>query len=216
MRMNVPAAPDHDRAAMLNTLPTRLRSRRMGHIMTLRIKCAAITLLVLLSISATRNNALDAQTTASTQSSATVVLNRTQAGALIPATVFFRGQNASVQARNSAGLRLPDGKLVLLAIVDTSGYSSAMQQSYQAYLITEVPLMFGGQKLSPGTYGFGFLAGDKATVMDIGGNELLQLATMRDAKLARPNPLQIVPDTTPGNFRLYLGRNYLTLSPLRK
>jgi hypothetical protein len=188
----------------------------MGHIMTLRIKCAAITLLVLLSISATRHNALDAQTTASTQSSATVVLNRTQAGALIPATVFFRGQNASVQARNSAGLRLPDGKLVLLAIVDTSGYSSAMQQSYQAYLITEVPLMFGGQKLSPGTYGFGFLAGDKATVMDIGGNELLQLATMRDAKLARPNPLQIVPDTTPGNFRLYLGRNYLTLSPLRK
>jgi hypothetical protein len=181
--------------------------------MTLRSKCAAITLLVLLSVSATKHNAWGAQTTGSTQSTATVVLNRSQAGALFPPTVFFRGQNASVQARNSAGLRLSDGKLVLLAIVDTSGYSSAMQQSYQAYLITEVPLMFGGQKLSPGTYGFGFLAGDKATVMDIGGNELMQLATTHDGKLARPTPLQILPETTPGTFRLYLGRNYITLSP---
>src|ERR1700722_17838284 len=31
---------------------------------------------------------------------------------LIPATVFFRGQVASVQARNSGGVKLSDGMLV--------------------------------------------------------------------------------------------------------
>jgi len=39
----------------------------------------------------------------------------------VPASYFFRGQSASVQLRNSAGFRTPDGKLVLAGLVDTSG-----------------------------------------------------------------------------------------------
>jgi hypothetical protein len=145
---------------------------------------------------------------------APVVLTRDQAGAILPATVFFRGQTASTQARNSAGLRLPNGKLVLIAVVDTSGYSSALQQTYQAYLLTEVPLLFGGQRLAPGAYGFGFVANDKATVMDLGGNELLRVATAHDAALTRPNPLQLLPESA--GFRLYMGRSYVTLAPSEK
>jgi hypothetical protein len=143
---------------------------------------------------------------------ATVVLNRDQASAILPPSVFFSGRSASIQGRNSAGLRMPDGKLVLVAIVDTSGYSSALQQTYQAYLLTEVPLTISGQKLAPGAYGFGFVADNKMVVMDVGGNEILHAATTHDESLARPNPLQILPDGATGTFRLYLGRSYVTLS----
>jgi hypothetical protein len=152
----------------------------------------------------------------SVQQSGPVVLNRDQAAAILPPSVFFRGQSASVQARNSAGLRSPDGKLVLAVAVDTSGYSSALQQTYQAYLLTEVPLLIGGKRLVPGAYGFGFVAGNKLVVMDIGGNNILQSSTTRDDALARPNPLQILPDTTPGTYRLYLGRSYVSLALAQK
>jgi hypothetical protein len=141
-----------------------------------------------------------------------VALSRDQASAILPSSVFFRGQSASIQARNSAGLRMPDGKLTLLAIVDTSGYSSALQQTYQAYLLTEVPLTIAGRKLQPGAYGFGFVAGNMI-VMDIGGNEIFRVSTTRDESLARPNPLQILPDAAATQFRLYLGRSYVPFSP---
>lgn len=153
-----------------------------------------------------------AQGTDANRTGAPVVLNRDQASGILPPSVFFRGQSASIQGRNSAGLRMPDGKLVLLAIVDTSGYSSALQQTYQAYLLTEVPLDIAGRKLQPGAYGFGFVSGNM-TVMDIGSNEILRVATTRDESLARPTPLQILPDGSTGQFRLYIGRSYVSFSP---
>src|SRR5450756_573976 len=117
---------------------------------------------------------LHAQTQDANRIEAPVMLNRDQASAILPPSVFFRGQSAPIQGRNSAGLRMTDGKLVLSAIVDTSGYSSALQQTYQAYLLTEVPLTIASQKLPPGAYGFGFVAGNMI-VMDIGGNEILRV-----------------------------------------
>jgi hypothetical protein len=144
------------------------------------------------------------------------LLSRDQAAPILPPSVFFRGQTATIQARNSAGIRLADGKLILVALVDTSGYSSALQQTYQAYLLTEAPLTLAGQQLVPGAYGFGFVAGNKLTVMDIGGNEILHAATTRDDSLARPTPLQILPGSAPGIYRLYLGRSYALLSPAGK
>jgi hypothetical protein len=142
----------------------------------------------------------------------TTVLTRDAAAKVLPATVFFRGQTAGVQARNSAGLKFADGALMLTAVVDTSGYSSAIQQSYQAYLLTEVPLMVGDKVLPAGAYGYGFVAGGKVVVMDIGGHEVLRAMTTSDAALARPTPLQILPDAAPGRYRLYLGRSYVTIA----
>ena len=146
-------------------------------------------------------------------STAPGVLDRQQAGAILPPSVFYAGQSAPVQARNSAGIRFPSGKLAIMAMVDTSGYSSAVQQTYQAYLITEVPLQIGDKTLSPGAYGFGFVHNNRMVVMDIGGHELLHATTTRDEQFRRPTPLQIVRDTAePGHFRLYLGRSYITIS----
>ena len=150
-------------------------------------------------------------------SSSTTILSREQAGPLLPPSVFYKGQVAPIQARNSAGLRFPDSKVALVALVDTSGYSSAVQQTYQGYLIVEVPLKIGNKTLASGAYGFGFIAGDRMVVMDLGGNEVLSTQTMRDQNLARPNPLQILPNPASlASFRLYLGRSYVTLEAASK
>lgn len=141
------------------------------------------------------------------------ILNREEASSLMPASVFFRGRTSSIQARNSTGLRLPGERLVLIAMVDTSGYSSGLQETYQAYLLTEVPLRIGNQTLAPGGYGIGFIAGNRFLVMDLGGNHILSSSTIRDLNLARPDPLQILPDRpSSGLFRLYAGRSYIVLA----
>ena len=130
---------------------------------------------------------------------------------LFPDKVFFRGQSASVQARNSAGVRYADGFLVMAALVDNSGYSSGLKEKYQAYLITEVPIEIGGQTLKPGAYGFGFLDGNKFGVMDLGANDLLQANSVKDAEMKHPVPLQMVAGTD-GKYRLYKGRDYVEFS----
>jgi hypothetical protein len=141
------------------------------------------------------------------------ILPREKAAGFLPDKVFYRGQSASVQARNSAGVAFSGGKLMLAVVVDTSGYSSAISQRYQAYLMTEVPLRFGGKVLVPGCYGFGFVGGDTMVVMDVGANQLLEAATAKDAAMKRPNPLQIVADPSkPGHYRLYMGRTYVVFS----
>jgi hypothetical protein len=131
---------------------------------------------------------------------------------LMPATVFFRGQVASVQARNSGGVKLADGMLVLCALVDTSGYSTAVQQKYQAYFITEVALDINGQTLKAGAYGVGFVEGNKFLVMDLGAHDLFATAGVHDAELKRPTPLQVLADTGPNRYRLYINRNYVVFS----
>ncbi len=179
----------------------------------------AVLLLSLCLCTSFHELSASAQTGASASSSGKVspgILDHEQASAILPATVFYRGQSASVQARNSAGIRLTDGRLILAAIVDTSGYSSAIQQTYQAYLIGEVPLRIGDHTLPAGAYGFGFVAGDQMVVLDLGGNELFRTATTRDAGLKRPRPLQIVSDaSSAGTYRLYLGRNFVDLIPAK-
>lgn len=134
---------------------------------------------------------------------------------LMPGQVFFRGQSATVQIRNSGGIRYADGMFTIMALVDTSGYSSGIQQKYQAYLITEVPLQVGdgaaAQKLIPGAYGVGFIQNDRFVVMDLGAHDLLNVASRHDAELRRPTPLEVLNTATPGTYRFYEGRSFVTL-----
>ena len=81
------------------------------------------------------------------------VLSADEVRKVVPAVYFFRGQSASVQLRNSAGFSVPEGKLVLAGLVDTSGYASDVQAKYQGFLITEVKLNIAGTELRPGEYG---------------------------------------------------------------
>ena len=102
---------------------------------------------------------------------------------------------------------------VLCALVDTSGYSTAVQQKYQAYFITEVALDINGQTLKPGAYGVGFIEGSKFIVMDLGAHDLFTVSGNRDAALKRPMPLQVLADSTPDRYRLYINRNYVVFAP---
>jgi hypothetical protein len=128
---------------------------------------------------------------------------------LFPDKVFFRGQTAPVQARNTAGVKYADGFLVLAGLVDNSGYSSGIREKYQAYLITEVPVEIGGQTLKPGAYGVGYLEGDKFVVMDLGANDLLTVSSKKDTDIKHPVPLQIVAGSDAGVYRLYKNRDFV-------
>jgi len=152
--------------------------------------------------------ALGASGWASAQAGANTILKPSDMEKLFPATVFYSGQSAPAQLRNSAGVKFANGHYFLASLVDTSGYSNGVAQKYQGYLITEVPLTIGGKRLPVGAYGFGFLDGDRFLVTDLGGNDVLTAHTMKDAAMARPRPLEVSDDPA-GGFRLYAGRSYV-------
>jgi hypothetical protein len=128
---------------------------------------------------------------------------------IFPERVFFRGQSAPVQFRNSGGVHFADDLYVLAGMVDSSGYSTGIREKYQAYLLNEVTLEIAGQTLKPGAYGIGFLNGGKFVVMDLGANDVIQAASQHDADMKRPVPLQVVASATAGTYRLYAGRDYV-------
>jgi len=139
------------------------------------------------------------------------VLKPDDLGKVVPGAVFFRGQSATTQLRNSGGVRFADGFLMFAAMVDNSGYSTGIQEKYQAYFITEVSLSIAGHTLAPGAYGVGILRGTppQFVVEDLGAHDLFQTEATNDAQLHRPVPLQVVAGESTGKYRLYMGRNYV-------
>jgi hypothetical protein len=130
---------------------------------------------------------------------------------LLPAAVYYKGQSAPTQLRNSGGVKFSDGYFVLATLVDNSGYASDVAAKYQAYFVAEVPLKIGGQNLPAGVYGVGFIAGDKFVVTDVGGHDILTASSATDQAMKRPMPMQVMADPA-GGFRLYAGRRYVSLS----
>jgi len=135
------------------------------------------------------------------------VLSSDEVKKAVPAEYFFRGQKAPVQVRNAVGFQLADGNMMLAALVDASGYSTAIQQKYQGMLITETKLNVGGSELAPGQYGFGFTADGKFMVMDVANNDVLSAASETDAALQHAVPLKLVEDS--GGYKLYAGKKWV-------
>jgi hypothetical protein len=142
------------------------------------------------------------------------ILQSTEMQTLLPPSVYFQRQVATVQLRNSSGVRSPEGKLTMFAMVDAGGYSSAIRDRYQFYLISDTAINIGGKRLAAGAYGAGFLKNPGLIVMDLGGNELFHAPVLHDAKMKRPRPLQVIADTVAGEYRLYLGRSYVVFRQL--
>ena len=140
-----------------------------------------------------------------------MVLKPADTQKLLPASVYYKGQSATIQVRNSGGVKFADGYYVLATLVDTSGYSSDVASKYQAYFITEVPIKIGGQNLPAGVYGVGFIPGDKFAVTDVGAHDVLTVSSSSDQDIKRPVPLQVTTDPA-GGFRLYAGRRYVVFS----
>ena len=143
------------------------------------------------------------------QSGATI-LTPAETQKLLPASVYYCGQPANTQLRNSGGVKFADGHYVLATLVDTTGYSSALAAKYQAYFIAEVPIKVGGESLPAGIYGAGFV-GDKFVVTDVGAHDVLTVASYEDAGLKRHMPLQVLAEPA-GGYRLYAGHKYVSFS----
>lgn len=150
-----------------------------------------------------------AATAAVAQQATKHVLSREELNKVTPTDFFYRGQKAPVQLRNAIGFQLADSKMTLAALVDASGYSTAIQQKYQGMLITESKLNIGGSELAPGQYGFGFSADGKFVVMDVANNDVLSSAFQTDQDMKRPVPLKLVEDGD--GYKLYAGRKWVSI-----
>ena len=144
------------------------------------------------------------------QAGSDTVLKPEDTQKMLPANVYYRGQQAPTELRNSGGVKFADGFYFLTTLVDTSGYSTSVQAKYQAYFITEVPLKVGGENLPAGIYGAGFV-GDKFVLTDVAAHDVLSVNSGEDTGLKHPTPLQVVADPA-GGFRLYAGRKYVSFS----
>jgi hypothetical protein len=145
--------------------------------------------------------------TAVSQQASKHVLTSEELKKAVPSDFFYRGQKAPVQLRNAVGFQLADGKMMLAALVDASGYSTAIQQKYQGLLITETKLNIGGSTLAPGEYGFGFAADDKFIVMDVSNSDLLSARYQTDKAMQRAVPLKLMEDGD--GYKLYAGKKWI-------
>jgi hypothetical protein len=137
------------------------------------------------------------------------VLSREELNKVVPSEFFFRGQKAPVQLRNAVGFQLADAKMMLAALVDASGYSTAIQQKYQGMLITETKINIAGSDLAPGQYGFGFTADGQFVVMDVANNDLFSTSSQTDQEIKRPVPMKLIEDGD--GYKLYEGRKWVSI-----
>jgi len=137
------------------------------------------------------------------------VLTSADVKTIAPASYYYAGHAASVQLRNTAGIRTHDGKNILAGMVDTSGYSTAIAQKYQGFFITETKIQIEGNEVVPGEYGFGFM-NDRFILTNVGADDVLNVPSKMDDQMKRPVPLKITEEN--GGYRLYAGRKYVALT----
>ena len=122
---------------------------------------------------------------------------------------YLEGNAIPAQKRNTVVLKNADGTRMLVGLLDTSGYSTDIQQKYAGMLILERKTSVGGTAVGAGAYGFGLRKGTPPdgpgtlVVYDVGGTKIGEAPAQWDAALARPVPLQVL------NGRLYVGRHWV-------
>jgi hypothetical protein len=129
---------------------------------------------------------------------------------VVPNSFYFQGQSAPTQVRNAAVARFGTKRYVIAGMVDTSGYSVEVRARYEGFLITDSPITVGGMELGIGAYGFGFSDDGKLNILDLGGNQILSVATTKDSALRRPRPLMMTKAVD--GVRLYSGRSYTIIA----
>jgi hypothetical protein len=136
------------------------------------------------------------------------VLSAAEVKSIAPTSYYYAGHAASVQMRNTAGIRTQDAKNILVGMVDTSGYSTGIQQKYQGFFITEAKVRIEGTEVAPGEYGFGFM-NDRFLLTNVAAEDVLNAASKMDDQLKRPVPLKITDEN--GGYRLYAGKKYVVI-----
>jgi hypothetical protein len=173
----------------------------------MRVRATLLALLTLALFGSLAAPAFMAQTGTAKPTQDTVLKASEVTPALFPDRVFFRGKTAVAQLRNAGGVHFIDGMFFLAALVDNSGYSTAIKEKYQAYVLTEVAIDMEGSKLPAGAYGIGWLKDGKFVVMDLGAHEIFTVDSKHDDAMKHPVPLQVVAGTSAGSYLLYSGRD---------
>jgi hypothetical protein len=172
----------------------------------MRIRATLLALLTVVLFGSLVAPASMAQAAAAKPAQDSVLKASEITAALFPDRVFFRGKTAATQLRNSGGVHFADGMYFLAALVDNSGYSTAIREKYQAYILSEVAVEIGGIKLPAGAYGIGWLKDGKFVVMDLGAHDIFSVDLKHDDGMRHAVPLQVLAGASPGSYYLYSGR----------
>ena len=129
-----------------------------------------------------------------------------------PRIFTWRENHIPVEKRNAVVLKSPKGARVVLALIDTSGYSSQIQQKYMGMLITETKISVCGNAFGVGSYGFGLerpasTSNDPAPfrIYNQAGEKVGECAAKKDDSVKQPRPLAVT-TAKGGPSKLYLGK----------
>ncbi len=164
-----------------------------------RILAGATTCLVLALLVPTTFQAQDA-----------VVLPENELSRVVPSGFYFDGQSASTQMYNAAAARFGTKRHVIAALVDSSGYATAVREKCEGFLISDIPFRIGGKDLGVGTYAFGFTKDGMLNVFDLGGSTILSIKATRDAGVRTPRPLSMVKGAD--GIRLYRAKDFVVVA----
>lgn len=138
---------------------------------------------------------------------------------VIPRDFVLEENAIPVEKRNSTLVRTPSGARLVAGLLDTSGYSSQVQEKYLGMLIAEGNVQVCGHQLAIGSYGFGLAKAKGAAaeshpsrffLYNQAGKKVAECVARWDEKLQSPRPLQVEAGGG-GTARLYLGRTWVEL-----
>jgi hypothetical protein len=135
----------------------------------------------------------------------------------IPADFYLEGNRIPVEKRNAVLLKTPAGARVVLALIDTTGYSSQIRQKYIGMLISEGKISVCGISVGVGSYGFGLDTpkppsdeNAKFMLYDQAGEKVGECAAKKDNSIKLPKPLAVT--TAKGEpAKLELGKYILEI-----
>ncbi|HEV2352586.1 MAG TPA: hypothetical protein VG028_22355 [Terriglobia bacterium] len=137
----------------------------------------------------------------------------------MPKDFYLEGNAIPTEKRNAALLKTPAGARLLLALIDTAGYSSQIKQKYMGMAITEGKFSVCGRSVEVGSYGFGLekpapnsKADAKFHLYNQAGAEIATCSAAYDSTIKIAKPLQVSTGKG-GPATLELGRYKLELKP---
>jgi hypothetical protein len=136
----------------------------------------------------------------------------------LPKDFYLETNAIPTEKRNAALLETSGGAQIILALLDTSGYTSQVQEKYLGMLITETPLSVCGHTIGVGSYGFGLKhpmgessAPGEFMLYNQAGHRVASCSASKDMKLAHPTPLAV--KAAGDGAEVYLGRYLVKLKP---
>ena len=135
----------------------------------------------------------------------------------VPTDFYLVGEHIPVEKRNAAVLKDAKGARLVLALIDTSGYTSQIQQKYLGMLITETKISVCGNAIGVGSYGFGLerpAATSKADALfriyNQAGEKVGECAAKKDDSVKQAKPLTV--NTAKGEpAKIYFGKYFIEI-----